>query len=212
MELIIPPKMIELGRQLGANIPATMEVDEQGPLLDLAEDLSPGADADFGFSLGSMVKKMAQAPKKIVSAAIKKAPPKVAGGAVKVKAPVTVAFGIKSSAMPMQKAMAAADKLLRDPNIANAKTVVKNTQALAALGDPAAKRGIITLQAVSAIRTQKNAKPGQAVIPTAAPAARTVTVQKTTAQVKRMATKVAAAPPKKEGVIKRIITWFKTTF
>lgn len=206
MELIIPPMMITLASQLGAQLPATMQVDEYGPLMELQDQLPAGADfgcfgAEFGFG-----------PLRRVTSALKKAVPKAAGGAVKVKSPVTVAFGIKSSAMPMQQAMAAADRLLRDPRIANAQTIVKNTQALAALGDPSAKRGIITLQAVGQMRNQLKAKPGQAVIPTPAPAARNVTIARSTAQVKRMAVKAVAPAQTKPGIIKRVITWFKTTF
>lgn len=61
--------------------------------------------------------------------------------------------------------LAAADKLLGDPNIKGAAKIISNTKALAALGDPGAKRGAIMLSAAQTIRTAKKTPPGKKAIP-----------------------------------------------
>jgi hypothetical protein len=62
-------------------------------------------------------------------------------------------------------ALAAGDKLLGSKNVKNAGRVISNTKAMAALGDPAAKRAAIVLGTVAQIRQAKGVQPGQRAIP-----------------------------------------------
>jgi hypothetical protein len=62
-------------------------------------------------------------------------------------------------------AMASADKLLGDKNIKHAAKIVSNTKALAALGDPHARRGAVILGTVAKIRAVKSVPMGKKAIP-----------------------------------------------
>ena len=219
MEIITPPQMIKLAAELGAKVPAVTTIDEQSAIEELLEgDSDFSGDPDFGFSLKSAVKGVVRRASRSVKGKVK--------GAVSVKAKasastkpnlfqkkaiqmgLTTAFGIKSKKMPMKTAMAAADQVLRSKN---ARVVVRNTKAFAALGNKAAQRGLITLNAVAQVRKQKKIPVKARAIPAKAPPARTVAVKKTTAQVKRIAS-AAVATPRKQGIIPRIIAWFKEVF
>lgn len=185
--------MIQFAKSMGVQLEPTSDVDGRSALMDLAQEISPGADFGIGFGIKKAVENVLSAR----SAAGGSAPAQRNGS--------TIAFGIRTSAMSIPAAMAAADRLLGDPAIKNAQSVVRNTQALAALGDPAAKRGLLALQAVGTIRAKVGAKPGQKVVRASPAPARTVTIARSNAQVRRMATKVQKNP----GVIRRVINWFK---
>lgn len=111
-------------------------------------------------------------------------------------------------------ALGAADKLLSDPRIKNAAAVVKNTQALAALGSKPAQRGAATLAAASQIRIKLGTPAGKPAIPlktvaqkAAVAAVLPKTVAKVTpAQVKALATKAVAI--KKPGFWSRLLAVF----
>lgn len=156
---------------------------------------------------------MAALGKKVVQAAGARAPmiPKNVVSAVKktVKPGGVISFGIPANAN-VKSVMSAADRLLGDPKVANAALVVRNTQALAALGDPAAKRGLQVLNAVGTIRAVKKAPPGKAVVPKATvrtPVVQTTSPAKVTALAKMTAAKKAADEKNKTWVDK-VLGWF----
>ena len=192
-----PPAIILAAREQGVELPPFQTYDGYSPVLELAQELSPGADFGFLGGLKKAVSKVSHAATGI----------KAAGGRSSgVVNGNVVAFAIKTPLMPPKTALAAADRLLGDPKIGNAQAVVRNTAALASLGDPAAKRGLVVLNAAAKIRAQTKAQPGQAAVKNAkAPPSRTVTIKRTPAQVKRMAVKVANAPGKRPNVFKRIM-------
>jgi hypothetical protein len=146
---------------------------------------------------------------KIVDAGTKVATAGVGGKALTgIAGGKAVAFAIPSRMIPIQQAMAGADKLLGDPNVKNARAVIRNTQAMAALGDPAAKRGLSVLTAVGHIRLAKATPVGQRAVPhvlTVPPAA--LTVRRSPVQVRKLAVKKAAEKPK--GFWARFVAWIK---
>lgn len=205
MQVTYPPAIHAAAKRLGVTLPQSEEVDGFADVVQMGTEFG----ADFG---GLSFKKLGRS----LAGLVKKRVTKVAskGTASAIVKGSAVAFGLRSKKVTPAAAMAAADRLLGDPKIANAQAVVRNTHALAALGDPAAKRGLAVLQAVGNIRTAKNAPPGKKVIPAPAAPTRAVTIKRTPAQVRRMAAKtpVAATPkppattPKKQlGIIKRIL-------
>ncbi len=138
------------------------------------------------------------APKTLVSAVKKTVRP---GG--------VVSFGIKPNAN-VKAAMSAADRLLGDTKVRNAALVVRNTQALAALGDPAAKRGLQVLNAVGTIRAVKQAPPGKAVVPKTpvkTPVVQTTSPARVTALAQATAAKKAADAANKTWV-EKLLGWF----
>ncbi len=137
--------------------------------------------------------------------------PKTMASAVKktVRPFGVVSFGIKPNAN-VRAAMSAADRLLGDPKVNNAALVVRNTQALAALGDPAAKRGLQVLSAVGTIRVAKKAPPGKAVVPKVAvktPVVQTTSPARVTALAQATAAKKAADAANKNWV-EKLLGWF----
>lgn len=202
MQVVYPASIQAAAKELGVILPANETVESVQAVVEMGEELSPGADFGalkfkaIGRALVSAVKKPVTTP-----ASTKKGSGLIGGS--------TVAFGIRSPKITPKAAMAAADKLLGDPKIANAQAVIRNTHALAALGDPAAKRGLVVLQAVGNIRAAKGAQPGQKVIPAASVNTRAVTIKRTPAQVRRMATKTTATASthKTPGLWKRVLSW-----
>lgn len=185
--------IIEAAKKLGYTIDTSVTFDAETPLKKVAQQLNGaettfGAeDAEFG---GFFLTKLLKHPVKKVSAKLqKKAPqhaavakklgqasPKIdvkksATGAIKIagKAAAIASFAVPGVGPlvggPALAAMQAADKLLGDPKVKNAAQLVSNTKALAALGNQPARRGAAVLGAVAQIRADKNAKPGQAVLP-----------------------------------------------
>jgi len=61
-------------------------------------------------------------------------------------------------------AIAAADKILGDPSVKNAREIIENTQAAAALGDTQAKLGAAILGAVAQLRQSLGVGPGQVAV------------------------------------------------
>lgn len=120
-----------------------------------------------------------------------------------------LSFGVKANGN-VKSAMASADKLLGSKNVNNAALVVRNTQALAALGNTAAKRGLAVLNATATIRQVKRVPPGRAAIPRVA--AKTPVVQRTTIpQVKSLvqtAVATQAADAKNKTWIQKVLGWF----
>lgn len=199
MQIIYPPAVQELSKKLGVILPPNEEVQTVASVVSMG--------CDFGAEFGAPLKLKAFFQNTIHKAATTPVSTGTKPGIIKGQA---VAFGIRSPNIKPAAAMAAADRLLGDPKIGNAQAVIRNTTALAALGDPSAKRGLTILQAVGTIRAKLQAKPGQKVIPAKATPARAVTIQRTSAQVKRLATKTAAKPVSKQnpGIIKKVLRWF----
>ena len=195
-----------------------------------------GQDA-FGFGLPKMFRKIvkktvikplaakAKTPQqKALVAALAKAPLKVnvkksiVGLGKGIGTGVAIASFVVPGAGPLiggagLAALGAADKLLSDPRVKNAAQVVKNTRALAALGDVPAQRGAAALATVAQIRKTKAVPPGKAAIPLTTTAQRAAvaamvpkTVQKTTpAQLKVLA---STAVIKKPGLWARVLAAF----
>ena len=157
----------------------------------------------MGNAMGELGKKAAGITKMI--------PVKQAAAAIKSTANVRgiVSFGVPNRGS-VKAAMASADKLLGSKNINNAALVVRNTKALAALGDPAAKRGLSVLSATAAIRVAKKAPPGKAVIPV--PAKKTPVVQKTSVDKVKLlveaAAKKKALDAKNKTWVQKLLGWF----
>lgn len=195
MQIRYTPAVRAEARAAGIELPEFEEVEVLPAVVDVGSDFG----ADFGFlNLKAAVKKAVGTVKTNVTATAGGNAPGIINGQA-------VAFAV-SPIMSVKTAMAAADRLLGDPKIANAANIVKNTKALAALGDPAAKRGLVALQAVGNIRAQTGAPAGKKVIQAKAPSARSVTIKRTPAQVRRMATKTAAkVNPKRPNLFKRIL-------
>lgn len=112
-------------------------------------------------------------------------------------------------------ALGAADKVLSDPKVKNAAAVIKNTQALAALGQPGAQRGAAVLSAVAQLRKKQATQPGQPVIhikTTAQQAAVAAMIPKTVAKVSpedvQKIVQQALADAKKKGWVERLLGWF----
>lgn len=195
MQVVYPASIREQARRMGVNLPESELVEALPAVVDMGAEFG----ADFGFiNIKAAVKRASGAVKKNV---LRPASSGTGSGIVNGNA---VAFAIKSPVMPASMAMAAADRLLGDPKIGNAAAIIRNTTALAALGDPAAKRGLVALQAVGNIRAATGAGAGKAVITAKAPAARNVTIARTPAQVRRMAAKQTEVR-KRPGLWRRIM-------
>ena len=150
----------------------------------------------LGKSIGSASKSML--PKTAIAAAKKTVTPRG-----------VLSFGVTANAN-VKAAMSAADRLLGDPKVNNAALVVRNTQALAALGDPAAKRGLQVLNAVGTIRVAKKAPPGKAVVPKSTvktPVVQTTSPARVTQLARATAAKKAADAANKTWV-EKLLGWF----
>lgn len=120
-----------------------------------------------------------------------------------------VSFGVPSTGN-VKAAMSQADRLLGDPKVNNAALVVRNTKALAALGDPSAKRGLSVLNAVATIRVAKKTVPGKAAVPQLkikTPVVQKTTPAKITALVKTTAVK-KTIDTKKQTWVQKVLGWF----
>lgn len=166
-----PQALIDYAKQYGVNLDSTIKYDAEDALKAVSsyfngEDADMGcfgADADFGFGfkmpkLKSVVKGIAGKAKAHVKASARIPMP---------RKPV-VAFSVSSKLNPAN-ALAAADKLLGSVKITNRPQVIKATQALAALGNKDAIRGLATIATVAQIRAKTNTPPGKKAIK-AAPA------------------------------------------
>lgn len=167
--------------------------------VNVASVIGKSPMAALGKSVGSIAKAVPKVVPKAVVASVKKT---VAPRGV-------LSFGIGANAN-VKASMAAADRLLGDPKIANAALVVRNTQALAALGDPAAKRGLQVLTAVGTIRKTKQAPPGKAVVPKTPikqPVVQATSPARVTALAQATAAKKAADAANKTWV-EKLLGWF----
>lgn len=198
MQVSYPPAIRAASAELGVTLPVVDEIDELASVVQMGQELSPGADFG-GLSVKAFTRNIF---KRNVTATAS------TGSASGIVRGQVVAFGIRSPRITPKAAMAAADRLLGDPKIANAQAVVRNTKALAALGDASAKRGLVVLQAVGNIRAAKKTPPGTQAVPTGAAPIRAVTIKRTPAQVRRMAAKTGNAQST-PGVFRRILNWFK---
>jgi len=226
VELKNPQFLIDdIKRLTGVDLNPTVTFDAQQPLLKAdaqfkgsamgsdfgaefgAEDMEWGPgfeDSEFGSFLRHIIGRKAD---RAVRKGLKKIAP--------VAALVSFAIpGVGALIGPAALgALAAADKLLGDKNIKNAAKVVSNTKALAALGDPAAKRGALILAAASKVRTVKNVPPGKPAIPFKGKVSFTPYVAKTPAVKVQLLAKAKASPRAKPTVaaaIKRGVVKPKT--
>ena len=178
----------------------------KGPMVELGKKFAP-PQISKAMSVGQ---KAISGGLKTVGKVTKLAPTQVKSAVAKtVTAKGVTSFGVTANGS-VKAAMSAADRLLGDGKINNSALVVRNTKALAALGDPAAKRGLAVLNAVATIRTVKKAPPGKAVVPPVK--AKTPVVQKTSvAKVQTLAKTTAAkkaADKKNQTWVQKVLGWF----
>lgn len=157
-EIQTPQALIDAAKTYGVDLDSTIKYDAETALHQVADHFNGEADADFGFGLG----KFKASIKAAAGVNVKASPLKL-----KTKMPI-VAFVVPKK-ISIAQAMGGADKLLGDVRIKNTASVITATKALAALGDPAAKRGLATITAVSTIRTTKKTPPGKPAIPMTKP-------------------------------------------
>jgi len=183
LELSIPPSLVEQARQMGVNIDPRVTYDAQDSLVKLhqqyggidpefgEEDCGFSEDSEFGSFLRHIIGRKADRAVRKVGAKAIKTVGKVAKTAVKVGA---IASFVVPGVGPLVggsalAAMGAADKLLGGTKKKVSAQMVSNTKALAALGDPGARRGVAVLATVAQIRRQKGVLPGKKAIPTPRP-------------------------------------------
>lgn len=230
-QLQYPPSLIAEAQALGVSIGDGDSISTDDALDTLEDELDHTARMNgdvkssvrfrgdtFGFSIAKAVKgvtssaaravgqnPMRELGKKSAWYSMPLTPSKIATAVRNTATPQgVVSFGVPPGTN-MQGALSKADQLLGDRKITNAALIVRNTKALAALGDDNAKRGLTVLSAAAKIRTAKKTPPGKAAVP---PSAKPVAVvQKTSpAQIKTL---VKTAPPK-PGVLRRFINWIES--
>ncbi len=243
MKLEYPIGLADAAKTLGVRLGTGVAIDERSALMHLHSHMGGdifGAEDTFGFSLNPLKvfkpvkKKLAaklnvkaqttggkEAAVNLNRAAVKPDLKKTAEGlkgAMKVIGPIAM-FAIPGIGPIVGTAafaaMASADKLLSDPKVTNAAAVIKNTQAMAALGDVAAQRGAAVLAATAKIRVAKKTPPGQPAIPVTTPAQKTAVakaipktaVKKSPAEVKALATK-KLIEAKSQGWFTKFLGWF----
>lgn len=77
---------------------------------------------------------------------------------------VVLTFVIPPAGIALTGAMAAADAVLSDPNVAKVQGVINDTKALAQLGDESARKGYEVLENVNRVRTELGVGPGELAI------------------------------------------------
>lgn len=165
-EIQTPKALIDIAKKYGVDLDSTIKYDAEGALKAVsayfngesdADSFGAEADADFGF--GFKMPKLKSVVKKVAAKASAK---------VKVAAPrkPVLTFSVSSKLKPLQ-ALGAADKLLGSTSITNRPQVIKATQALAALGNKDAIRGLATIATVAQIRAKAKTPPGKKAIPNA---------------------------------------------
>lgn len=133
----------------------------KGPMAELGKKYAPGYKELVGASnlVGKTVgKSIGFIPGKVNLKSSAK------GIAAIAQQPAVTSFAI-GKGISVKSAMAGADKLLGDNRIQNSVQIIRNTKALASLGDPAAKRGLATLNAVAKIRVARKIPPGKKSLP-----------------------------------------------
>lgn len=186
--LVIPPFLIQQARALGADIDPIIEYEPEAPLLKLSQFYN-GGQPDFGAEDCTMGCECSHFAGIKLPGFMRKTLRKASGN--KVKIPKNATINVKQSLKGLGKgvaigaaavsmavpgvnvlagtalagALATGDKLLGDKNVKQAGRIISNTKAMAALGDPGAKRAAIVLGTVAQIRQAKGAQPGQRVIP-----------------------------------------------
>lgn len=204
-----PKMLIEAAANYGVELDPTFSFDEHEPLASMHAQFN-GTDAEFGLFAKLWGKKFDRKFRKGI-----KAVGKVAKIAVPVAAFVIPGIG-PAIGVSLGAAMAAGDKVLGGLKPAERKKIISNTKALASLGDPDAKRGLMILNTVNQIRVQKKTPEGKRAVPKpAVPLKQTQVFRAVTQpQVYRLATlkhaavaKAAAKPPAKKPVApKKIAT------
>lgn len=189
-------------------VPGVAAMAGKGPMVELGKKFAP-KPLQKGLSIGAKVNA------KLFDAATgsgkKKLTPQnvIRSVAKTVSAKGVTSFGIPASGN-IKASMAAADRLLGDRNVNNAAAVVRNTKALAALGDANAKRGLAVLNAVATVRTVKKAPAGKAVVPKTT--VKTPVVQRTSvAKVNTLAKATVAkkqADKKNQTWVAKVLGWF----
>lgn len=186
--LYIPPFLLKEAEALGAKINPKIEFDPETALVKLSQFYN-GQEPDFGAEDSDMGCDCASFAGFKLPGFMRKTLQKVTKNKVKIPKNATVnvnkslkglakGVGIGAAAVSMAVpgvniltgsavvgALATADKLLGDKNVKNAARVISNTKAMAALGDPAAKRATVVLGTVAQIRAAKKTPLGQRAIP-----------------------------------------------
>lgn len=163
-EIKTPQALIDFAKQYGVNLDSTIKYDAESALQAISayfngEDSDMGcfgADADFGFGF-KMPKLKAAVQNATASAKLR------AQARMPMPRKPVLAFSVSSKLKPLQ-ALGAADKLLGSTSITNRPQVIKATQALAALGNQDAIRGLATIATVAQIRAKAKTPPGKQVI------------------------------------------------
>lgn len=153
-----PQLLIDEAKKYGVDLGSTVSFDEAGPLNEMQAQFN-GTSADFGLFAKLWGKKFDRKFRK----GIKKVG-KVAKIAVPVAAFVIPGIG-PAIGVSLGAAMAAGDKVLGGMKPAERKKIISNTKALAAVGDPDAKRGMMVLNTVHKIRVEKKIPDGKRAIP-----------------------------------------------
>jgi len=187
-ELTIPPFLIQQAKSMGVTIDSVIEYDPEVPLLKLSQ-FYRGQQPDFGEEDCDMGCDCGSFAGIKLPGFMRKTLRKASGN--KIKIPKNATINVRKSVTGLGKmaavgaaavsmavpgvnvlsgsavagALAAGDKLLGSKNVKNAGRVISNTKAMAALGDPGAKRAAIVLGTVAQIRKAKGAQPGQRAIP-----------------------------------------------
>jgi len=190
-------------------VPGVAAMAGKGPMVELGKKFAPKPlqkPLSLGASINARIVDTVTGKRKLP-----KLTPKAVTQAVAktVSAAGVTSFGIPANAN-IKAAMSSADRLLGDSKVNNAAAVVRNTKALAALGDASAKRGLAVLNAVATVRTAKKTPPGKAAVPKTA--SKTTVVQKTSvAKVQTLAKATVAkkqADKKNQTWVQKVLGWF----
>jgi hypothetical protein len=220
-----PDALIEECKKHGVKLSKNVQFDPETPLLEVSsqfngEDYIPeGTESDFGFMASVWGKKFDRKFKKAAKGVAKVAKPfveAVPGGKVvtggisaagkafapaKKKTAIT-SFNIPKNVNPV-RALASADKLLGSASIKPIvrQQIINNTKALAALGDPNARRAITTLNAAQQIRRTAQVPVGKAAVTAAKPLPTTVVKKE------QPKSKVLQLAQKQDANLKKLGVW-----
>lgn len=166
--LQIPPSLVNEAKKLGVDLDPNVKYSAYQPLLKLSEqyggidpqfgeeDCTFADESEFGSFLRHIIgRKADRSVSKVVKTGLKV-------GAVASFVVPGVGPLVGGSALA---AMKAADKVMGGSSKKHKAKIVSNTKAMAALGDPQARRGATVLAAVDQIRKQKAVPQGKPVIP-----------------------------------------------
>lgn len=181
--LQIPSSLVEEAKKLGVDLDPNVKFSAYQPLLKLSEqyggidpqfgeeDCTFADESEFGSFLRHIVGRKADRSFRKGVKSVGKVAGQVAKVGLKVGAVASFAIPgagplVGGSALA---AMKAADKVLGGSSKKHKAKIVSNTKAMAALGDPHARRGATVLATVDQIRKQKAVPQGKPAIPGPAP-------------------------------------------